>query len=46
MRERFGNREPDADELRDFLRDRLVSEGRTPEEAARFLAEMDGPGEA
>ena len=46
VRERFGDREPDADELRDLLRDRLVSEGRTPEEADRFLAEMDGPGEA
>ena len=45
VHERFGDREPDADELRGFLRDRLVSEGRTPEEADRFLAEMDGPGD-
>ena len=46
IRERFGDREPAADELRGFLRDRLVSEGRTPEEADRFLAEMDGPRDA
>jgi hypothetical protein len=44
--ERFGDREPRPDELRSFLRDRLVSEGRTPEEADRFMAEMDRPGEA
>ena len=39
--EHFGDREPSEDELRGFLRDRLVSEGRTPEDADRFLAEMD-----
>jgi hypothetical protein len=39
--EHFGDREPSEEELRRFLRDRLVSEGRTPEEADRFLAEMD-----
>ncbi len=44
VREHFGDREPGAEELRSFLRDRLVAEGRTPEEADRFLAEMDGPG--
>ena len=46
VHERFGDREPDADELRGLLRERLVSEGRTPEEADRFLAEMDGPEDA
>ena len=40
-RERFGDREPDPDEFRAFLRERLVSEGRAPDEADRFLAEMD-----
>jgi hypothetical protein len=45
VRERFGDREPEHDELRSFLRDRLVSEGRTPEEADRVLADMDGPAE-
>jgi hypothetical protein len=43
VRERFGDEEPDEDELRSFLRDRLVAEGRTPEEADRIMAEMDGP---
>ncbi|HEX2192019.1 MAG TPA: CBS domain-containing protein [Acidimicrobiales bacterium] len=42
-KERFGDRDPDADELRSFLRDRLLSEGRSPEEADRFLDEMEGP---
>jgi hypothetical protein len=46
VQERFGDQEPEPDQLRDFLRDRLISEGRTPEEADRFLAEMDGPGAA
>ena len=45
VQERFGDREPDAGELRDLLRDRLLAEGRTQEEADRFLAEMDGPGD-
>lgn len=44
-RERFGEREPDEEELRSFLRDRLVSEGRTPEEADRFLDDLDGQAE-
>ncbi|HEX2047797.1 MAG TPA: hypothetical protein VHF27_08535 [Acidimicrobiales bacterium] len=38
--ERFGDREPSEDELRGFLRERLVSEGRSEEEADRFLGEM------
>ena len=40
VHERFGDREPPAEELRDFLRERLVGEGRTPEEADRFLDEL------
>jgi CBS domain-containing protein len=46
LAERFGDREPEPEELRGFLRERLVSEGRSPEEADRFLDEMDGPAEA
>lgn len=39
--ERFGEREPSEAELRAFLRDRLLAEGRTPEEAEAVLARMD-----
>lgn len=38
--ERFGDREPTEEELHEFLRQRLIDEGRTPEEADTFLAEM------
>ena len=41
VHERFGEREPDKEELRTFLHDRLVQQGRTPAEADRVLAEMD-----
>lgn len=37
---RFGDREPSHEEMRDFLRERLINEGRTPEEADEFLANM------
>ena len=40
LHERFGDREPTAEEVHDFLRQRLIDEGRTPEDAERFLAEM------
>lgn len=40
IEERFGDREPSEDELRDFLRQRLVSEGRSQEDADRFLDEL------
>ena len=40
IEERFGDREPSEDELRGFLRERLVSEGRSEEEADRFLDEL------
>ena len=33
----FGDREPSEDEIRQFLRDRLLSEGLPPEEADKFL---------
>lgn len=39
--ERFGDREPSEVELRSFLRDRLVAEGRSPEDADRFLDELE-----
>ncbi len=42
--ERFGDREPPADELRAFLRDRLVAEGRSIEEAEHFLDDVDSGG--
>jgi CBS domain-containing protein len=42
VRERFGDREPSTDELHQFLRDRLVDEGRSPEEADRLMAELAG----
>jgi len=37
----FGDRAPPEEELRSFLRDRLVAEGRSPEEADQFMAELD-----
>ncbi|HEX2119544.1 MAG TPA: hypothetical protein VHF91_10195 [Acidimicrobiales bacterium] len=40
IEERFGDREPSEDELRAFLRDRLVAEGRSPEDADRFLDQL------
>ena len=39
--ERFGDRQPSEDELRAFLRDRLVEEGRSQEDADRFLRELE-----
>ena len=44
VEERFGDREPPAEELRAFLRDRLVAEGRSADEADRFLDEMEAGG--
>jgi CBS domain-containing protein len=41
IEERFGDREPSEAELRTFLHDRLVAEGRSPEDADRFLDELD-----
>ena len=43
VQERFGvGVQPSEEEIRGFLRERLISEGRTPEEADTFLAEMGG----
>jgi hypothetical protein len=41
VEERFGDREPTEAELRSFLRDRLVAEGRSAEDADRFLDELE-----
>ena len=38
--EHFGDHEATEDEIRSFLRDRLVAEGKTTEEADRFLTAM------
>lgn len=39
--ERFGvGVEPSEEELKEFLRERLINEGRTPEEADTFLSEL------
>ncbi|MDQ4068707.1 MAG: hypothetical protein M3203_04405 [Actinomycetota bacterium] len=40
IEQRFGDRSPSEEELRSFLRDRLVAEGRTPEDADRWLHEL------
>ena len=42
VEEHFEGRDPTEAEVRSFLRDRLVAEGSSPEEAERFLEEMDG----
>jgi len=41
VQERFGvGVQPPEEEIRGFLRERMISEGKTPEEADAFLAEM------
>jgi rhodanese-related sulfurtransferase len=41
LQERFGvGVQPSEEEIRGFLRERMISEGKTPEEADAFLAEM------
>ena len=39
--ERFGDREPTEEELRAFLHERLVAEGRSAEDADRFLDQLE-----
>jgi len=39
--EHFGDREASEEEMQAFLRQRLIEEGKTPEEADKFLADMD-----
>ncbi|MGI8983388.1 MAG: hypothetical protein ACR2HM_02455 [Acidimicrobiales bacterium] len=41
VEERFGDQGPSEAELRSFLRERLVKEGRSPEDADRFLDELE-----
>lgn len=38
--EHFGDHEPNDEEMRGFLRDRLLADGKTPEQADEFLANM------
>lgn len=46
VEEHFGGQDPSEEQVREFLRDRLVSEGRTPEEAEAELEAMDRSGES
>jgi len=41
LQEHFGDHEPSDEEVRGFLRERLISEGKSPEEADELLARMD-----
>ncbi|MDP1806368.1 MAG: rhodanese-like domain-containing protein, partial [Acidimicrobiales bacterium] len=42
VQEHFGvGVQPSEEEIRGFLRERMISEGKSPEEADAFLAEMD-----
>jgi CBS domain-containing protein len=44
--EHFGDHDPTEEEIRGYLRDRLVAEGRSPDEADRFLTAIaDQPGD-
>ena len=45
VKEHFGDHEPNEQDVRDYLRDRLISQGKTPEEADEFLARI-GEGSA
>ncbi len=40
VQEHFGDRQPSEEDVRAFLRERLIAEGKTPEEADEFLANM------
>ena len=40
VKEHFGDHDPSEEEVRQFLRDRLIAEGSTPEQADRFLDEL------
>ena len=45
IEERFGDREPSEAELRSFLHGRLMAEGRSAEDADRFLDQLEAGGE-
>lgn len=40
LQQRFGDREPTEDEVRAYLRERLLAQGRTPQEVDDFLADL------
>ncbi len=40
MEERFGDSEPSGEEVHAFLRERLLADGKTPEEADAFLQKL------
>jgi rhodanese-related sulfurtransferase len=43
VQERFGvGVQPTEEQIREFLRERMISEGKSPEEADTFLADMGG----
>ena len=41
VQEHFGDRDPSEEEVRAFLRDRLIAEGKSPEEADRYLSDRE-----
>jgi len=41
VQEHFGDQKASEEEMQAFLRQRLIDEGKTPEEADKFLADMD-----
>ena len=42
VQEHFGDREPSEAEIRDYLRDRLISEGHSPDQADEAMARVTG----
>ncbi len=40
VQEHFGNRDPSEEEIHAFLRQRMIDQGKSAEEADRFLATM------
>ena len=40
VKEHFGDRDPSDEEIRGFLRQRMIDQGKTPEEADEFLASL------
>ncbi len=44
VKEHFGDREPSEEEIRGFLRQRMIDQGKSADQADKFLATMDtGP---
>ena len=43
--ERFGERQPSEEEMQAFLRDHLIGQGKTPEEADVLVAELSDAGD-